>query len=61
MCYDYPDRVPYFQDGLRSDVIRDWRKQGMPKKKISDLFIFDTHLEIDLEFDALTYLDKYPT
>ena len=27
------DRVPYFEEGIREDVIRAWRKQGLPKGK----------------------------
>ena len=25
-----PDRVPYFEEGIRDDVIAAWQKQGMP-------------------------------
>jgi uroporphyrinogen decarboxylase len=28
--YGNPDRVPYFEEGIRDDVIAAWQKQGMP-------------------------------
>ena len=28
--YGKPDRVPYFEEGIRDDVIATWQKQGMP-------------------------------
>jgi uroporphyrinogen decarboxylase len=28
--YGKPDRVPYFEEGIREDVIAAWQKQGMP-------------------------------
>ena len=28
--YGNPDRVPYFEEGIREDVIAAWQKQGMP-------------------------------
>jgi len=30
MGYGRPDRVPYFEEGIRSEVIRAWRRQGLP-------------------------------
>ena len=28
--YGETDRVPYFEEGIRSEVIRSWRRQGLP-------------------------------
>ena len=30
MRYGAPDRVPYFEEGLRDDVLERWHKQGLP-------------------------------
>jgi len=29
MSYGTPDRVPYFEEGIRKDVLRAWRAQGL--------------------------------
>ena len=31
MRYGKPDRVPYFEEGIRREVLKEWRKQGLPK------------------------------
>lgn len=31
MCYGEPDRVPYFEEGIRPDVLHAWRAQGLAK------------------------------
>ena len=30
MRFGRPDRVPYFEEGIRKEVVRAWRKQGLP-------------------------------
>ncbi|MGD2024064.1 MAG: hypothetical protein PVI18_12865, partial [Desulfobacterales bacterium] len=32
MGYGKPDRVPYFEEGIRKDVLKAWRTQGLAKK-----------------------------
>ena len=32
MRYGAPDRVPYFEEGIRDDVLRAWRRQGLTRK-----------------------------
>ena len=32
MRYGTPDRVPYFEEGIREEVIKAWRKQGLSSK-----------------------------
>jgi uroporphyrinogen decarboxylase len=52
MGFDNPDRVPYFEEGIREDVLRAWRKQGMPVGvSFSTLFKTDHQEELapDLE------------
>ncbi|MBM4041311.1 MAG: hypothetical protein FJ290_22640 [Planctomycetes bacterium] len=31
MRYGTPDRVPYFEEGLRDDVLAQWHEQGLPE------------------------------
>lgn len=31
MSYGTPDRVPYFEEGIRKDVLRAWRTQGLAR------------------------------
>jgi len=30
MRYGRPDRVPYFEEGIRTEVLETWHSQGMP-------------------------------
>ncbi len=30
MNFGHPDRVPYFEEGIREEVLSAWRAQGMP-------------------------------
>jgi hypothetical protein len=62
MRFGSPDHVPYFEEGIRKDVIQNWYKQGFPRgSKISDLFQTDQFYEIALEYDPLSTLRKKPT
>jgi len=29
MCFGKPDRVPYFEEGIRPEVLEAWQDQGM--------------------------------
>ena len=52
MSYGKPDRVPYFEEGIRKDVLRAWRKQGMAKDvDLAARFPCDQRerIEVDLE------------
>jgi hypothetical protein len=52
MQYGAPDRVPYFEEGIRKDVIKVWRQQGLSSKSnIYDLFPTDHFNEILLDVD----------
>ena len=31
MDYGRPDRVPYFEEGIREDVLMEWQAQGLAK------------------------------
>ena len=61
MIFDKPDRVPYFEEGIRKDVLKAWYKQGLSRKTpISKLFITDHFEEIAPELDPMPYLDQWP-
>ena len=52
MRYGKPDRVPYFEEGIRKDVLRAWRKQGLARDAdLATLFPSDRRerIEVDLE------------
>ncbi len=70
MGYGKPDRVPYFEEGLRKDVLRAWRTQGLAKDAdLSKMFATDLRerIEVDLEprpkiisrLDKMTDLKKF--
>jgi hypothetical protein len=63
MGYGKPDRVPYFEEGIRRDVLRAWRTQGLAKDAdFSKMFSSDfrERIEVDLEPrpKLLSRLDK---
>ncbi len=52
MRYGTPDRVPYFEEGIRRDVLRAWRKQGLARDAdLYQMFPSDyrERIEVDLE------------
>ncbi len=52
MAYGNPDRVPYFEEGIRDDVLQEWYKQGLdPNLKLSQVFPTDHLEEIAPEMD----------
>ncbi len=62
MRFGKPDRLPYFEEGIRDDVLKSWHRQGLSRNKnLSDLFPTDNFEEIVLNIDPLPDLNKYPT
>ena len=62
MSFGKPDRVPYFEEGIRKDVLEVWRQQGLPlEKNISDIFEMDRFAELAPEMDPIPEIDKWPT
>jgi hypothetical protein len=50
--YGRPDRVPYFEEPIRKEVIRLWRTQGMPRDAdLSRMFPSDRFEEIELNLE----------
>ena len=47
MAYGNSDRVPFFEEGIRKDVIETWQRQGMPANaSLPALFHLDQRLEL---------------
>ena len=52
MSYGTPDRVPYFEEGIRKDVLKAWRTQGLARDAdLATLFPSDQRerIEVDLK------------
>lgn len=62
MNFGTPDRAPYFEEGIREDVVEEWHKQGLsPEQNLSELFPNDKFLEIQLNIDPLPDFNKWPS
>ncbi len=62
MRYGVPDRVPLFEEGIRTEVVQAWRMQGMPPDvELSDLFTFDRHESIEPELGPLPRPAAWPS
>jgi hypothetical protein len=60
MRYEKTDRVPYFEEGIRNDVIRAWRKQGLTKKaQLSRMFSNDRREEIEVDLEPRPELKNW--
>lgn len=61
MRYGQPDRVPYFEEGIREDVISAWREQGMSSElSLSALFQTDEQEELAPDLEPRPYPAKWP-
>jgi hypothetical protein len=61
MHYGSPDRVPYFEEGIREEVLSVWRAQGMPPDRgPADLFPTDERVEIEVNLEPYPSLKKWP-
>ena len=57
MRYRDPDRVPYFEEGIRQNVLNAWRTQGLTKDAdISRMFPSDRWERIELDPNSLPRL-----
>ncbi len=62
MRFGAPDRVPYFEEGIRDDVLRAWRHQGLQRKSEFDvLFRHDRREEIYHDLEPLPRLKQWPS
>lgn len=61
MKYETTDRPPLFEDGIREEVLRIWRTQGLGKKeKLDSLFTFDQREEIEPNLDPSPVPTHWP-
>ena len=61
MRYGRPDRVPYFEEGIRKEVLKAWRKQGLPRgAELSQMFPTDRHEEMEVDVDPHPTIDRWP-
>jgi uroporphyrinogen decarboxylase len=62
MRLDKPDRVPYFEEGIRREVVKAWRRQGLPRNAdISRMFPSDRREEIEVDLEPRLKPGKWPT
>jgi hypothetical protein len=62
MGYGNPDRVPYFEEGIRKEVIKEWRKHGLPKDAdLSQMFPSDLRERMEVDLDPRPDLKRWPT
>ncbi len=49
MQFGHPDRVPYFQEGIREEVLKEWRRQGLVSAgELSAMFPVDGREEVEI-------------
>jgi hypothetical protein len=62
MGYGKPDRVPYFEEGIRDEVLSRWRAQGLaPDADLSRMFPSDRREELILDLEPLPQPRNWPT
>jgi len=50
MRFGHPDRVPYFQEGIREEVLREWGRQGLRSAvELSSIFPIDEREEVEID------------
>ncbi len=50
MRFGKPDRVPYFQEGIREGVLREWKRQGLGSAaELADMFPIDGREEVEID------------
>lgn len=61
MCFGRPDRVPWLEEGLRDDVLGNWRQQGLAADaELAALFHYDRRERIELDMGARPKLERQP-
>ena len=62
MRYGQADRVPYFEEGLRDDVLERWREQGLPPDaELAELFETDRREQIPVDLEPRPRIERWPT
>ena len=59
--YGNPDRLPYFEEGIRADTLRAWKEQGYQiEAENQELFKADVKEEIQIDLVPIPGLRKWP-
>ena len=62
MGYGKPDRVPYFEEGIRDEVLSRWRTQGLARDAdLSLMFPSDQREELIVDLEPLPRPRRWPT
>jgi hypothetical protein len=62
MQFGEPDHVPYFEEGIRKEVVKAWRRQGLAADAdLAKLFKTDQREEIDLDVKPHPWPKYWPT
>jgi hypothetical protein len=62
MGYGKSDRVPYFEEGIRDEVLRVWRTQGLSRDAdLSRMFPSDQREELIVDLEPLPWPRNWPT
>ncbi|MBW2540679.1 MAG: hypothetical protein JRF15_01200 [Deltaproteobacteria bacterium] len=62
MHYGRPDRPPYFEEGIREELVAAWRQQGLAADAdLASLFPSDPTEYIEPEFDPLPEFERWPS
>lgn len=60
--YRNPDQIPYFEDGIRSETLREWRRKGLSKDfNPNTQFPTDKREEIKLDCEPHPYYKNWPS
>jgi len=62
MRYGNPDRVPYFEEGLREEALNRWHDEGLPHDAdLSQMFHQDRRERIPVNLEPLPAMEKWGT
>ncbi|HEX7542027.1 MAG TPA: hypothetical protein VF352_07840, partial [Anaerolineales bacterium] len=62
MNFGKPDHVPYFEEGIRKEVLKTWQKQGLAADAdLAKMFTTDKREEIDLDVEPHPWPMRWPT
>jgi hypothetical protein len=60
--YGNPDRLPYFEEGIREDTLEAWKEQGyQPGAEAEELFKADEKEEIKIDLVPIPGLRQWPS
>lgn len=59
MRYGAPDRVPYFEEGLRDDVLACWHEQGLPRDAdLAAMFHIDRRERLPVNLEPIPPMER---